>query len=168
MLHQVPHYPFFTNFNPRGRPWLQAQESTRGVLLPVAARDPSAPPRGPSAEDLAYLKRKGALEVPPKNALDQCVATYFHVFHPFFPVVDKPAFLRRYYATSYEDLAEGKGISLLLVQAIVFTAASVSPRPDSVVAQVADTDRPSARRPSARWALSPADKPKVSYTREHG
>lgn len=126
MLHQVPHYPFFRSFYPRGRPWLRARQAgSKGVLLPVPAHDPSAPSRGPGPDDLAFLKQRGALELPSKEALDHCVSSYFGVFHSFFPVIDKPSFLKQYRECDRDGILQGRGASLLLLQAILFTASSV-------------------------------------------
>ena len=128
MLHQVPHYPFFRSFNPEGKPWLQAQDTQQGVVLPVSPRDQSNASRADLEkvlEDFQFLRHKGALDLPPENILMQCVSTYFQLFHSFFPVVDRAAFLQRFHGCDQETIRNGKGPSMLLLQAIVFTASAV-------------------------------------------
>ncbi|CAK7203082.1 hypothetical protein SEUCBS139899_005811 [Sporothrix eucalyptigena] len=106
------------------------QQDDRGLVLPIApynasaygqAHDPQA-----RAVDEEFLRLKGAFTLPPWDVLDDCVATYFSVFHSFFPVVDRPAFLALYRQMPREDLvrSNGSGPSLLLLQAIVFTASA--------------------------------------------
>lgn len=128
MLYQVPHYPFFREFAPRGQQLLlsaqKEEEKEEG-----AQRTPGE--SGGEGErladdDLQYLRQKGAFELPAKRAMDELVANYFQVFHPFFPVVDKYAFLESYYKTGYEGILTRKGPSLLLLQAVLFTASAVS------------------------------------------
>ena len=128
MLHQVPHYPFFRNFNPEGKPWLQAQDTHHGVVLPVSPRDQSDASRADLEkvlEDFQFLRHKGALDLPPENILNQCVTTYFQLFHSFFPVVDRAAFLQRFHGCDQETIRNGKGPSMLLLQAIIFAASAV-------------------------------------------
>lgn len=132
MLYQVPHYPFFRSFSHRGKARIHAQDSDHGVLLPVPARDQSAFSHGGDSartiDDTQFLKRKGVFELPPKEVLDQCVSVYFQLFHPFFPVLHKPSFLDQYCQSDRDALLHGRGPSLLLLQAIIFTASSVRSR----------------------------------------
>lgn len=81
---------------------------------------------GLSSDDVQYLRHKGAFDLPAKRVMDEFVANYFQVFHPFFPVVDKFGFLESYSTTDYEGILNGRGPSLLLLQAVLFTASAVS------------------------------------------
>ncbi|KIH89861.1 hypothetical protein SPBR_00243 [Sporothrix brasiliensis 5110] len=131
-------------------------DSDRRLVLPIAPYNQSAEwaahDAQSRAEDAQYLRAKGAF-LPPRDALDDCVATYFRVFHPFFPVVDRPAFLARYRQTArddeVQDSANGRetGPSLLLLQSIVFTASAF-------VAQDRLTAMGFASRHEARRALA--------------
>ncbi len=78
-------------------------------------------------DDLQFLKHKGAFDLPPRRILDECVSVYFHVFHAFFPVIDRADFLESYRKCDQETLKDGKGPSMLLLQALVFTASAVCP-----------------------------------------
>ncbi|UKZ55674.1 hypothetical protein TrVGV298_009498 [Trichoderma virens] len=120
MLHQVPHYPFFRSFAPESQPSLLAvsQDSRRlsGVL---------------SAS-------------PPKGVMDEFVSNYFQLFHPFFPILDKSSFLASYYRSDRgAAAATAHGPSLLLLQAIIFTASATVPM--SVVRDAGFTTRKEAR-----------------------
>ncbi|KXH68901.1 hypothetical protein CSAL01_04050 [Colletotrichum salicis] len=55
-----------------------------------------------------FLVRKGAMDLPTKEHLDECISTYFTCFHPTFPVVDKANFKKAYGDVEYEDLAQGR------------------------------------------------------------
>jgi hypothetical protein len=113
----VPHYHFFREFAPRGQQ----------PLLPARKEEEQrAPGDRLGSDDMQYLRHKGAFELPAKGAMDEFVANYFQVFHPFFPVVDKYGFLETYYATDYEGILNRRRPSLLLLQAILFTASAVS------------------------------------------
>lgn len=129
MLHQVPHYPFFRGFQPRGHQWLQAKDNENGVLLPVSGSDQSPfTSQAQSLEagiDIDFLHSKGALELPTQGVLNKCVAIYFELFHPFFPVIDKPVFLKQYHQFDRDALLRRQGPSLLLLQAITFASISV-------------------------------------------
>lgn len=129
MLHQVPHYPFFRFFQSSGQRWLQAKDKEDGVLLPVPGYDQSTSSNAAkstvSVDDLEFLSRKGALQLPSRESLDKCVSAYFQIFHPFFPIIDKPTFLDQYRRSDQDALVHGREISLLLFQAILFTASSV-------------------------------------------
>ncbi|KAH8897372.1 hypothetical protein GQ53DRAFT_838002 [Thozetella sp. PMI_491] len=116
LLHKFPYYPFFRKLAAQG------QDRDRGVLLPVPMQE--HPNITLHADDMQFLKRKGALNLPPKAILDECISVYFRVFHPFFPVIDRPAFLSQYHQKDVEAIEAGRGPSLLLMQAIVFTSIS--------------------------------------------
>ena len=74
---------------------------------------------------MQFLKQKGALSLPRIDLMDHFVANYFSLFHPFFPVVDKQGFMTQYRQSDEEAILLGKGPSLLVLQAIIFTASSV-------------------------------------------
>lgn len=129
MLHQVPHYPFFQGLQSSRHPWLQARDKENGVLLPVPGYDGStsaSPVKSTmAADDIEFLRSRGALLLPSREILDKCVSVYFQIIHPFFPVLDKPVLLDQYQSSDQETLLQGRGISLLLLQAIIFTASLV-------------------------------------------
>ncbi|KAM0247632.1 hypothetical protein ACHAQJ_009772 [Trichoderma viride] len=121
MLHQVPHYPFFRSFAPDGQSSLlavsQDDHDVSGAITHSRLDE----------EDIQYLKRKGALSFPPKRVLDEFVSNYFQLFHPFFPVLDKSSFLASYYRSDRDASSHSHGTSLLLLQAIIFTASATVP-----------------------------------------
>jgi hypothetical protein len=129
MRHQVPHYPFFQGFQSSGHPWLQARDKENGVLLPVPGYDRSTsfnPVKSTlAADDFEFLKSREAFLLPSREILDICVSIYFQIFHPFFPVLDKPVFLDQYQSSDQDTLLHGRGLSLLLLQAVIFTASLV-------------------------------------------
>ncbi|KAJ5814848.1 hypothetical protein N7474_006625 [Penicillium riverlandense] len=124
MLHQVPHYPFFREFAPRSQQLLLSarKEEEQGEQRTIG--ESGGEGERLADDDLHYLRQKGALELPAKRTMDELVANYFQVFHPFFPVVDKYAFLESYYRTDYEGILSRKGPSLLLLQAVLFTSSA--------------------------------------------
>jgi hypothetical protein len=126
MLHQVPHYPFFREFAPRGQQLLLSARKEEEQGEQRTPGESGGEGERLADDDLQYLRQKGAFELPAKRAMDELVANYFQVFHPFFPVVDKYAFLESYYRTDYEGILNRKGPSLLLLQAVLFTASAVS------------------------------------------
>ncbi|KAK5988246.1 Cutinase transcription factor 1 beta-like protein [Cladobotryum mycophilum] len=121
ILHRVPHYPFFRSFAPRG------QEP----LLPAHDHDESASSNARSPEladdDAQFLRHKGVFDLPPKKAMDELVSNYFQLFHPFFPIVDKIMFLDSYHRSDCHAILSRRGPSLLLLQAILFTATATIP-----------------------------------------
>lgn len=121
MLHRVPFYPYIRNFAPTGRSNLSCRDTGRGIVLPV----PNEHVNAPAAEDMEFLKRKGALELPDKEILDECITGYFGIFHPFFPIIDRSDFLGRYNQSNQTHAPKATGPSLLLLQGIIFTACSV-------------------------------------------
>lgn len=129
MLHKFPHYRFFRTFRRNGqRPWLHAQDRNHGILLPIPALDTSAfSDEGHAtarAAHLQFLKQMGAFELPPKETMDQYVSIYFRLLHPFFPVIDKASFLQAYHQSDPAILSR-QGPSLLLLQAVIFSASAV-------------------------------------------
>ncbi|KAL1983144.1 hypothetical protein VTN96DRAFT_474 [Rasamsonia emersonii] len=78
--------------------------------------------------------------------MDQFVAAYFKIFHPFFPVIDKETFLKDYYYCRAKGEKSGRheGPSLLLLQAVLFVASSyVTPE---LLAEAGFSSRKKARQ----------------------
>ncbi|KAL6872086.1 fungal-specific transcription factor domain-containing protein [Trichoderma novae-zelandiae] len=137
MLHQVPHYPFLRSFAPESQPSLLAV--SRG-----SHEDPGAMKHSRlDDDDMQYLKRKGALSLPPRAVMDVFVSNYFQLFHPFFPILDKSSFLASYYRSDRDAASHSHGLSLLLLQAILFTATATVPM--STVRDAGFTSRKEAR-----------------------
>ncbi|KAI1458982.1 fungal-specific transcription factor domain-containing protein [Annulohypoxylon moriforme] len=104
---------------------LHARDRERGILRPVIGRDPSASSKTFEADgDLRYLESKGVFDLPARDVLENCLTTYFYVFHPFFPVIDKPSFMNCFHYSNQDAIIRGEGTSLLLLQAILFIASS--------------------------------------------
>ncbi len=71
-------------------------------------------------EDIAFLKAKGSFILPPDELLEELIHCYFYYVHPLLPVIDPASFVCRYEA-------EGpSGVSLLLLQTMLFAASNVS------------------------------------------
>lgn len=148
MLHKFPYYSFFHRFSVSSQMRLASNDQENGVLLPMPTEDPSASQSGTSSggmatEDLRFLQQKGALDLPPRDLMDELVGDYFRLFHPFFPVVDRPRFLSRYSQCDEDDILSGRGRSLLLLQAIIFTA--ISAASDETIRAVGFSSRKHAR-----------------------
>ncbi len=130
--HQIPHYPLLSGFTERNDERVSVLPHNQPPA-PALNSMGKAPPRlilpSLSHEDLQYLTLKGAFDLPPKRLLDDLVANYFRVFHPFFPVVDKQAFFLQFNGPNSLDGIRGCGISLLLLQSIIFTSCAVSLAP---------------------------------------
>ncbi len=67
-----------------------------------------------SNEEMALLRKKGALELPPKEVQDALLDSYFRWVHPAYVIFDRREHMQR--------MAEGRA-SLLLLQAIFFIGA---------------------------------------------
>lgn len=125
--HQIPHYPLLRDFtegnegDESASADGQASLGAASTITPTRHVLPSL-----SQEDKQYMTLKGAFDVPPKQVLNDLVSNYFRIFHPFFPVVDKRAFLQQYDAATAQDRFDQHGISLLLLQSIIFTSCAVS------------------------------------------
>lgn len=74
-----------------------------------------------SARDFNLLDTQNCLRVPTREILDEFVHQYFLYVHPLLPMMDEAEFWRRY---RDEQGAHG-GISLLLLQAMLFAACNV-------------------------------------------
>ncbi|KAK4078430.1 transcriptional regulator family: Fungal Specific TF [Purpureocillium lilacinum] len=120
-LHQIPHYPFFRDFNNGNDRASRIRPKGQSIRLPPSICCESS---DRESDDLQFLRHRGALDLPPRPFLEEFVSTYFTVFHPFFPIVDKPAFLKQYRESDEVAILSGRGPSLLLLQAIVFTASA--------------------------------------------
>ncbi|KAF2017920.1 hypothetical protein BU24DRAFT_490994 [Aaosphaeria arxii CBS 175.79] len=129
--HQIPHYKFFQNLTPVGKSSLRSGNGERLMSLPIVPRDESAELHGNhrrvGPEELRFLKEMHVLDLPPKPVLDECVASYFRVFHSFFPVIDRPSFLARYHRKGSDNPDDPDAPSILIIQAIIFTACAFVP-----------------------------------------
>ena len=79
------------------------------------------PPRIP-IEDLEFLAKKGALQLPEGNLRNELLKAYFKFVHPFMPLLDRKEFME---ITMGVD-ATRKKIGLLLFQAVMFAGSAVS------------------------------------------
>ncbi|KIW16340.1 hypothetical protein PV08_06391 [Exophiala spinifera] len=70
-----------------------------------------------AVEDLIYLRQRGALTLPDPELRDDLLKNYFELVHHFLPLIDLDAF-----QASIENPARHGQISLLLVQAIMYSA----------------------------------------------
>lgn len=74
------------------------------------------------AEELEFLRVKGAFSIPPKDVCDKAVLAYFRNAHPLLPVLDAKSFLDSYSRRGCQ------GVRLILLWSILHVAASVSAR----------------------------------------
>lgn len=75
--------------------------------------------------DVRYLESKGCLHIPSRSHLDQFIRHYFMYVHPCTPILDEERFWDMYLNTSRNN-DKTETISLLLFQAMLFAATSVS------------------------------------------
>jgi hypothetical protein len=124
IFHQVPHYPFlveFAHLSTDSRTGIRPSRPPARSQTPSANEMPNLANADPSKE-LAFLKQRGALDLPDRLVVERFLFHYFHFIHPFFPIIDKTAFL-----SSYNQMQnDNPGPSLLLLQAVLFSASSVS------------------------------------------
>lgn len=128
MLHHVPHYPFMVNFAHISKDAEVGGQSPE-LLVSGQVVSPdviSRPESSRAPEDIEFLKQKGALDLPERYIMDGFVSNYFRLIHPFFPIIDKAAFLSSYAKFGAEEKHTSSGPSLLLLQAVLFSASSVS------------------------------------------
>jgi hypothetical protein len=78
-----------------------------------------------SAQDHAFLEIKGALHVPVKPMLDEFVRQYFLHIHPLLPLIDEAKYWSEY--RQDERVGSTSKISLMVLQAMIFTSCTVSP-----------------------------------------
>ncbi|KAL6885692.1 fungal-specific transcription factor domain-containing protein [Trichoderma evansii] len=76
-------------------------------------------------EDLNFLEQQGCFRVPIRPILDDFIQQYFLRVHPFLPLLNEGDFWEVYGATDHPP----KGISLLLLQAMLFTSCTFVSRP---------------------------------------
>ncbi|KFY98227.1 hypothetical protein V498_01580 [Pseudogymnoascus sp. VKM F-4517 (FW-2822)] len=79
-----------------------------------------------SPSDVRYLESKGCLHVPSGTHLDQFIQHYFLHAHPCTPLLDEGQFWGMY-SNTQDDSKGTNRISLLLFQAILFSAATFVP-----------------------------------------
>lgn len=126
IIHQVPHYPFLLKFahvsthsqsSIRSSRSFEASQNSNGST----SQTPGLPNVDPP-ENLAFLRQRGALDLPDSDVVDKMIHYYFHFIHPFFPIIDKSIFLSTNNLMKYDK----REPSLLLLQAVLFSASSVS------------------------------------------
>lgn len=69
-------------------------------------------------EDLGHLWMKGALTIPDTPFRNALITAYIQFVHPYMPLIELHEFLQ----IVDEETAEADEISLLLFQAVMFTA----------------------------------------------
>ncbi|KAH6663978.1 fungal-specific transcription factor domain-containing protein [Plectosphaerella plurivora] len=74
-----------------------------------------------SARDVNVLEAECTLRVPTRDALEEFLRQYFRHVHPLLPLIHEGEFWMRY-ARKDASEASGSGISLLLLQAMLFAA----------------------------------------------
>ncbi|KAJ5691373.1 hypothetical protein N7488_012108 [Penicillium malachiteum] len=99
-----------------GPTWCLAPYNT---LLPSYLKPPSSRIQ---AEDLDFLIRKGALDIPPRALREEILKAYIRHVHPHMPFLDLSVFSDAIFNGSVGFL-EKEGISLLLFQAVMFAGA---------------------------------------------
>ncbi|KAH6693760.1 fungal-specific transcription factor domain-containing protein [Plectosphaerella plurivora] len=129
MLYKFPFYSLFRNMTLEDKPPAAKKGHAASVFpMPLGESFASQPgtERGLTPYDTYYLLQKGALQLPSRPHMDAMVANYFRLFHASFPLVDREDFLTRYRKTDSKGILAGQGPSLLLLQAILFTAVPAS------------------------------------------
>lgn len=71
-----------------------------------------------STIDLEYLSRKGALALPPVAFRNTCLCRYIEFVHPVLPLID----LNDFVTEISHGSNGGRGVSLLLLSAVIFAA----------------------------------------------
>ncbi|KAF8416411.1 fungal-specific transcription factor domain-containing protein [Tirmania nivea] len=71
-------------------------------------------------EDLEFLAKKGALQLPEENLRNEILKAHFKFVHPFMPLLDRKEFME---ITMGLDTS-GRKIGLLLFQAVMFTGSA--------------------------------------------
>lgn len=97
--------------------YLSAHES-RAPGLPQFIKP--TPPRIP-VEDLEFLAKKGALQLPDENLRNELLKAYFKFVHPFMPLLDRKEFMEIMMGVD----PSRKKIGLLLFQAVMFAGSAV-------------------------------------------
>lgn len=134
IIHQIPMVPFFLNFTKLSAEPDNAVPS-RGHQTPeyIQAHENyglETLKHHLDLDDMLFLKQKGAFDIPEWDIMDYFIESYFRFFHPFFPIIDKTAFLHQYSQMRTHQSMNHRGPSLLLLQAVFFIGSSViHPRP---------------------------------------
>jgi hypothetical protein len=130
ILHQVPHYAFLVGLTQSAAseglgPTIRRPKDDVFLRLQACqSADAAVSPNSQyGQEELFFLQSTGCLNLPDQATMGGFIMAYFQFFHPFFPIVSKPAFLDEFRAM---DIYSGKGPSLLLLRAILFIASGVS------------------------------------------
>ncbi|KAH8892346.1 hypothetical protein GQ53DRAFT_823137 [Thozetella sp. PMI_491] len=83
---------------------------------------------GFSDEEFSYLAAKGCFNLPPPAVVDDLLQCYFDFVHPHIPCLDEEEFWERRQLQKFEVVGlggqenRGAGISLLVLQAVLFAA----------------------------------------------
>ena len=72
-------------------------------------------------EDLEFLAKKGALQLPEENLRNELLRAHFKFVHPFMPLVNRKEFMEITMGLG----SSGRKIGLLLFQAVMFTGSAV-------------------------------------------
>jgi hypothetical protein len=130
ILHQVPHYRFLCNYTsiPTTED-LDPDINQQSLMLLSNLRNRSGDD-GESevasridADEILFLKEQGAMNLPDRHIMNELISCYFRFIHPFFPVIDKTAFL--YEFNRIDGWQHGNRLSLLLLQAVLFSSCGV-------------------------------------------
>jgi hypothetical protein len=123
--HQIPHWPFLVHLTKGDS---AGQKNTLQPEQHAHADVNTDTFIGTSAiglEDLLFLKKKRVFDLPKNDSMDKVLSAYFTIIHPFFPILDKPLFLRLYDGIAIDQILSGHGPSLLLLYAVLFSGLSV-------------------------------------------
>lgn len=78
-----------------------------------------------SSNDISFLEQRGCFHLPARSALEEFVREYFSHVHPILPVLNEASFWR-VTSSRYPLCREQHGMSLFLLQAILFISCPVS------------------------------------------
>lgn len=129
ILHQVPHYAFLVGLTQDAASKGSSVavhgpgEEVYSCLQACEGADTALPNSRCGQDELFFLQSTGCLNLPDQVTMSGFILAYFEFFHPFFPIVSKPAFLGEFREM---DIRSNKGPSLLLLRAILFIASGVS------------------------------------------
>ncbi|OQU97001.1 Fungal specific transcription factor domain-containing protein [Cladophialophora immunda] len=120
--------PELTSGENRGLLYVGDQQAINGLLLdlPCDRQDVSSryqiitstPERVQDPEDLEFLRKKGCLSLPAASICQELISRYFHLVHPFIPVIHTSRF--------FEDFTKPRleAANLLVLWSVFFAAAS--------------------------------------------
>lgn len=128
LLHSVPHYGFLMGIsrNQDESENQSNQPTIEDVILQLGVDDDQNAPSQHSRlgeHEFKYLQMTGSLSLPDQSIMNELVDVYFRMFHPFFPIIEKTAFLHDFHQMNAGNLP---GPSLLLLQAVLFIGSGVS------------------------------------------